>query len=348
MEHILFANVRGVLTKTHTIEEYIRSNPPAFIVLNETFLKPGKPYKILGYEVVWTDRQDIRGGGILIAVRSGTASFNIITSDSENEVLMIEAMVGGGKIRLASYYNKPLESPKTQVLDAIFEDDNTPTLLIGDLNSPHVSLGSLYNGAGGQALEKYLNKNPRLTLLNSECPTYYIDGRNKLNLIDVAICNAAFIKHYKDCNVGEDINSDHLPLHINVDFNTVPPSRSSRTALGRSFKYSDENLQQFQELMELEFANLDPSDTDKSDTKGSVDTKIDLLVRTINETRGRLATEAAKRAASLANAKLANMLQEKRRLRRLYQRTRNPELKTMVNNLAKSIKQENINCSSST
>ena len=64
-----FWNARSILRKGHELQSYLKDTFPTVIGLCETWLSPQLSFNIPGYTIFREDRQQGRGGGVLLALR---------------------------------------------------------------------------------------------------------------------------------------------------------------------------------------------------------------------------------------------------------------------------------------
>ena len=99
--------------------------------------------------------------------------------------------------------------------DCIF---NGPTLMVGDLNARHPTLGTLgRHNENGVLLAQYLQDHPDARVLGDDSATHIRGGR-----LDYA-CLFNGDGLIGTCRVTEELVSDHYGLHIGLTFNLRMP-----------------------------------------------------------------------------------------------------------------------------
>ncbi|ERL87501.1 hypothetical protein D910_04893, partial [Dendroctonus ponderosae] len=139
------------LSKRFEFEGYLRKNDVDIAFLQETFLQPQTQYRLNNYKIYRNDCPNNKGGGIVIVIKSSLAhSQTPPTTNTVIEHTSIILNMENSQIRIISAYKPPRVQTSQQDYYSLL-DNSLPTLLAGDLNSKHVSLGCRKSNAEGQA-----------------------------------------------------------------------------------------------------------------------------------------------------------------------------------------------------
>jgi hypothetical protein len=104
------------------------------------------------------------------------------------------------------------------------------TLLIGDLNahSPLLSFKDFTN-SHGRLISSFLD-NSDFSLISSPDPTHSSFSQDSDPCrLDLTLANSSILPYIKDCSVGKDLGSDHLPIIVTVNFLLQETPRTPRT-----------------------------------------------------------------------------------------------------------------------
>lgn len=215
--HILHANVNGLRSKQTEAAQYLADTKPDIVCLNETRLCGAKPPRLSGYRVVCCrDRtvDKLRGGGVAIYVRNGLLCSDI--SPDMDDVAAVEFTAGRQKYAVVSYYCPPpggnidLNVPMIEQ----FARQYDRLILVGDLNAKHQYFGSSRTNARGEALFDLVERYDMWVANDPSQATRHDVATGDCELLDYAIVSKELVRYVVHSYVGDDISSDHLPLHL--------------------------------------------------------------------------------------------------------------------------------------
>jgi hypothetical protein len=140
---ILQLNIRGIcdINKFHLLCAYIGrfKFPLDAIILSEVKLTSSHPidvYSIVGYSQISCLRNDRKGGGIIVFLRSSLHVIESFTCSNQFEKIRATIETDNTKICLLAYYRAPGTDVKLflEDLEKEFSSNNNKTILAGDLN----------------------------------------------------------------------------------------------------------------------------------------------------------------------------------------------------------------------
>ena len=195
-----------------------------------------------GYECVSRLEFSDTGGshGSMIMVRSDIKNITEIEAVREkfprDEIIGIE--IKGEKkrpsLKVFTHYLPPKSNPKRDILDFIKRQSGN-CVLTGDFNCKNMAWGSTKNDAQGADLLDQIQAND-LIFLNDGTKTRCDPFSGKEEALDLIISNYGAMSLFRDFWVGEEIGSDHYPLHAvfqfgskNVDFQVPQVRRVEKT-----------------------------------------------------------------------------------------------------------------------
>jgi len=219
--HIMQLNINGLRSKRTELEQYLREQSPDIVCLNETKLNGKTPPRLSGYRCAsFRDRDGalggVQGGGVAIYVSAGMLCSDI--SPDIDDVVAIEFSAGGHKYAVVCYYCPPacggaqLDVPMLER----FLDKHDRLVLTGDLNAKHVFYGSNSTDTRGDILFDLVERYDMFVANDPKQPTRHEVWSGHTDLIDYCIVSKKVVRQVEDCFVGEDVSSDHLPLHLKL------------------------------------------------------------------------------------------------------------------------------------
>ena len=180
-------------------------------------------------------------------------------------------------------------------------------------------------------IQKQLN----LINLNNDEHTHMDRSNGNTDLLDMAFISPNLAKHDIQFQIGDDLDSDHLPIEVSID---APPHRNSSSNHPK-YKLDHTDREVFESTPEAALASEDFSGlTSTSDS----DKYADFIVSAISTAVDR-AIPKSKNVRSESypiSDKTLALIKEKRRLRRQYSQNKDPAVKTRINQLQKQVKEE--------
>lgn len=225
--HVMHVNINSLRPKSVEVTQYITDHRPDVVCFNETKLNGKDPPKLPGYRVAaYCDRVGNRGGGVAIYARNGLLCSDVSPEDKE-DVAAIELRAGNQRYCVVSYYRPPydnidLDTP--MLVDFATRYDRL--LVAGDLNAKHFFFGSRYTDRKGEDLFDWTERCDMIVANSRAGPTRHVVNSGYTDLIDYIIVSKKMAGALIRCFVGDDVSSDHLPVHATFklahDTNNVP------------------------------------------------------------------------------------------------------------------------------
>jgi hypothetical protein len=229
--------------------------------------------------------------------------------------------MAGRQVKLVAAYLAPNRPIIKSDLSACLSGGH-PVLMAGDLNAKHVDWNSRLNTTRGKRLRDYANRNSCL-IHGPESPTIVpYNSAWAPDVLDIVITKNLTIPVYLTTCTA--LSSDHLPVLIDTTCRSPfhnPPDRYN-------FKRTD--WEKFREELENDVP-LNPELSDSSSIDTCVENFSGAIERAIQASTPRLRGRGA--AQPTIPAPIQDAIRLKNRLRRQWQVTRDPALKTRVNRL---------------
>ena len=226
---ILHLNIRGARANKSNLIKYLSDcNSPEIITLNETKLGSSIQFDLPGYNCAARKEINQYGGthGSMILVRSDLSDISEIEEITEKfpqlEILgiVIKHSTVRPELKVFTHYIPPKTSPNPKVLEFI-SSQNGNCILTGDLNCKSLVWGSSKTDTYGEDLHDQIQRNG-LYILNDGSKTRCDPVSGKEEALDIVISNIGIVSMFRNFWVGDDVGSDHYPIHTLLQFRSKP------------------------------------------------------------------------------------------------------------------------------
>ena len=219
----MYANVRGIISKKHSIKNVIGVKNPEIIIFIETHLIGKATVKIEGYaQTIYRNRKD-SGGGIMMAVKDNTdIDIIILKVEEKHEIIWVKIKIKEMNYVMAICYGYSSESRVgKEIIDewwyelekelSKYTEENV--LIIGDLNA---HIGNDENGIqnnheninhNGEILRNLMERRELIIVNNTEkCTGMWTreDNNGSKSIIDYIITNELGIKNVEKMTIDEE------------------------------------------------------------------------------------------------------------------------------------------------
>ncbi|GFX27299.1 probable RNA-directed DNA polymerase from transposon X-element [Trichonephila clavipes] len=212
---ILQCNINGLTSPATRIKldqllEIALKQDVKVIAVQETKLKESTALKVKGLNIFRVDRKSKSGGGLAFFVRDiNYQRIEYPTDWSDLEVQGIRIQWRGKPLDIINVYHPPNHKPLPTALSNLL---NKTSIIVGDLNAKHPSLGCSCSNARGEELLQLLNDTESM-ILNDGTHTFTSYSYNTSAALDIAISSSEL---FPQCSwrVLDTIGSDHFPVLI--------------------------------------------------------------------------------------------------------------------------------------
>lgn len=322
---ISYWNANGAFLRKLEIEHFLETHQIDVFLISETHLTESHEFNISGFQLYDTKHPDgtPRGGtGILIRKSINHYALNEHrTRNIQATSICVELL--HTKTVLSAVYCSPNEKTTSRDFTEFFSSLGHCFIAAGDFNGKHKYWGSRSTNTRGRQIMKVLSDSG-LDFSSCGQPTYWPSDQRKMpDLIDFAITKGIDRNKISSTSLF-DLCSDHSPVIIkySVRHPVRPPNRfltNNRTNWLKFKMYISAHLQPFTSLR----------------TPADIDAAIIYLNELIvNATK--IATPETKVAAhhfkkTSTSTEINRALAEKRRHRRIWQISRSPTAKNLLN-----------------
>lgn len=325
---IATANADGIRRKVGAIKNFLIHDGIEILAICET--KTPHPFKLGNFIINSRNCKSPNSGGVAIVTHPNLncIPFNLPSNFKDLETIASTLFINNINITLFAYYNRPHEKINIQLIE--FFAHLPYAILMGDLNARHTDFGDTSCNRNGNDLVSLMTGHP-FTRLTNKNPTF-INYRGS-SIVDHILITESLISLFNtECSIGTTITSDHLPLvtELNISRPKPPPSTILIPNINKT------NWPHFIDYM----TNKTKIPTESTDP-ATIDTQIIDLTSTI--TNAQQIFTPSKIVHTLQNTlpnTLIQLIKHKRKIYRLFCRTRDPSLKTEFNRLNAQIRRD--------
>ena len=229
-------NINSLKRKRQLLTEYMSEHTPDLVFINETKLGTNNKIKFPRFKIARRDR-NTRGGGVAVLIRENLKYSVIDTGTLTDEVIGIEITLNQTQIAIVGLYNPPQKDLNPEVF-RYFSNKYERCLFVGDLNSKHQFFGCKSTNNNGNILFD-ISEELDLQILNDPTETTHLNyATGTKDILDMAFATTNLMPKITDCYVGDDIGSDHLPIHVKIGTSRLDTSNHP-ISLFRNFKKAD-------------------------------------------------------------------------------------------------------------
>lgn len=328
--NILNWNARSLNGKEDELFHFLTVNNVHIAVITETYLKPGSSIKRNpNYFIYRNDRLDGACGGVAIIV-DRRIKHQIFSSFETKvfETLGVSVETNFGKHTFIAAY-LPFQCTGQQI-DFLKSDlrkltrNRTKFFIIGDFNAKHRSWNNLQSNSNGRILFDQCSSG-YFSILYPDSPTCFSSARNP-STIDLVLTDSS--QHCSQLITHADFDSDHLPVTFQISHEAIFNPISS------TFNYHRADWDTYKTYID---SHLDVNVS--LETHFDIDNALETLTSTIVEARSASIPKCEVKFDSvIIDDDLKLLIRLKNVRRRQFQRTRDPALKVIWQDLQKEIK----------
>lgn len=322
-------NANGLSQHKLELKTFLINQNIDIMLISETHFTNKNNFKVAGYTIYDTKHPDGKAhGGTAILIKNRLKHHELEQYRTDHiQATSICLDEWSGKYVLSAVYSPPKFAIKKQQYIEFFNTLGNRFLAGGDYNSKHIKWGSRLTTTKGRELLEAIETN-KLDFISSGHPTYWPADRKKIpDLLDFCITKG-ISREYSKAVECHDLSSDHSPVLITLSLSVLKKEKSPFLTNKRTNWILYKNLVECNIQLDL------PLNDSKS---------IDKAVNHLSQTLKDAATESTpinnfpERSLNIPKA-IHELVNEKRNLRRLWQKSRSPFLKWKLNCLIKRLK----------
>ena len=339
--NILHINIRGIRANKEELIKTLQEKDVHIASINETFLAPDIRFSLPGYDIIRKDRPraagpqghtNRRGGVALLIKRTITYNETLIPVDPNqtqgNEYISAKVKLSPThNLLMVSIYCPPSTTPSAHLFQEIISLEKTVAIM-GDFNAKHFTFYNQVTNQSGEALNDIIEQT-NLVLLNNDEPTHYSATHDSVDILDLCLCSPDLAGKLNTFTVCGDLGSDHLPIlasfSLRAQSETRPPQYDYKKADWEAFRHHITNHS----------ASLPPCEPDPPSIEFRVKQLSEILLTAREST---MQLRKPPKGPNELPPHILQLIQQKRRWRRKFMKTRCPIDKHRANQLQTQVK----------
>lgn len=316
---IISWNANGIRNKISELQALLSTIHADIVLIGETKLKPSIQLKMRNFHVYRTDNPtqpgSIAHGGTAVLVHQRIVHRQVHI-DTIMNTTSIEISMGQHQIRISAVYKNPKSAMHISDLDKISNGCDW-FIAAGDLNSKHPFWNSRCANAAGIVLYRHVLQSD-FTIIAPDSPTFYPTiPHHKPDILDIALTRLP--GQSIDITNLNELSSDHNPILLCIADSPISASPPASTKRINWKKFTSEINQ------------LNESPTPNLKTKQDIDKAIASLNSNIHSAILNSTYTIKKSNQFKLPPEILLEIAEKNRLRREWQRLRDPAIKRRMN-----------------
>lgn len=319
-------NVNGLRKSKLEIEEILERYNVDVMALQETKLRREIELKFPGYQVYRRDR-DARGGGVALLVKRTIDHHPIVTPELENieATAIVVSTARNGELTVVSCYQPPRNALLSRDLEALFPG-GAQVVAIGDFNAKSQEWNSRLTNTRGREMLRFLGTHQNILAMGPEEPTYH-HVRNRPDVLDIALLQNMTL-NFENLRTLDEGSSDHNPILLELgdqdeDMSTFTKKRT--------------DWEQFRASLQRDIAPIP-----RIESEEEIEAAISTLEEDIHRALRASTTETVTRRVAAPMGELPEdtrqLIRDRRRAKRIAQRTRQPQARLVYNQLSRRVK----------
>lgn len=322
-------NANGLGQHSNELKAFLINQNIDIMLISETHFTKRSYFRIPNYTIynAYHPSGNARGGAAIIIRNKIEHNLSSTLEKPHLQAVAISIRDGRGPLTIAAIYCPPNNAIKSQNFNDFFNTLGSPFLTGGDFNAKHTHWGSRLISPRGRELMKSID-DCNLSHLSTGEPTYWPADRSKTpDVIDFCVFKGIPKKHLTMCSSLE-LSSDHSPLIMEVNSNVIEVAKEPHLCN----KYTD--WVQFRHFIS---DHLDSNSPLKTAT--DIETAVEHFNTLVQKAAWSSTPHMTANNSKAIDCNVEEQLRKKRKLRRIWQITRNPEDKRRLNAAIRKLKE---------
>lgn len=324
-------NANGLAQHSQELKTFIHLHNIDIMLISETHFTNMNSFRLPGYITYNTNVPDGRAhGGSAVIIKSNISHYELPKHESEKiQATSVTVLDWIGPLTVSAAYCPPRHRLSKEDFTTYFNTLGPRFIAGADYNAKCQHWGSRLTTPRGRVLLKTIEEQ-HLSFLSTSEPTYWPTDQNRLpDLLDFFVTKG-FLSRYTDIKSCLDLSSDHSPIILSIS--TAVKSQPPPLVLHNRF--TDWN--NFREELDATITCNVPLQCEND-----IDMAINLLTTSIQQAAWNSTPQKSNGNKSNnhdipQNIKIA--IAQKRRLRRIWQNSRQPVDKRNFNNATQILK----------
>lgn len=353
--NIAYWNAAGVLNKLVELENFMLNHSIDIMMILEARVNTVNDINIDGYICyLVTNPESARKGGVATYVKQNIRHSALETISTPMvqcaPIVLFPSNGNSNPIIITPIYCPPVYQWTSDHFNRLFMKigsllQGSRLLVCGDWNAKHTWWGNVRSCLRGRTLINAIHRREHLNILATGGATHFpYARRNRPSAIDFAVYEGFQNETLRTFSTV-DLDSDHLPIHINLELTAIPQNSTNIQLLRWNT-----NIQTFQRHLEdtisLDLEINTFSDIDEAIIKLNNDIRISAAAATPTNTSNRTVqgpnriqlSDTSRRLLLLKRQqKLINLTQHTAASQKLYRKTQNQLKKSLIKDKAKQL-----------
>lgn len=325
-------NANGLANHCQEIKLFISTHKLDIMLISETHFTDLSFFKIPNFTVYCSNHPDNTAhGGAAVIVKNSIKHYQLPNYQYDHiQAASIVVEDWTGPLTVSSLYCPPRHNITEQYFLDYYTTLGPRFIAGGDYNAKHHLWGSrVISPRGRQLYQCIINNN--MNFASSGEPTYWpTDLQKTPDLLDFFVVKG-ISNNYLKTDSSLDLHSDHSPIILTVSSSVIfkenPPILSNKYTDWHRFR------QIFDQNVNLKISLKCPEEIDEA---------VELFNSLVQNSAWKSTPLVQTKSATHINypVHIKQKIAEKRRLRRIWQNTRNPNDKTILNRASQNLKRE--------
>ncbi|KAE9528885.1 hypothetical protein AGLY_012460 [Aphis glycines] len=265
--NIIQWNPNGFYSKIDEIKLIINRFSPVALCIQETNFIDNKSGSLKNYVNFFKNRTNhIRASG-------GVATF--INTQYPSEEITLVTNLEAVAVKISVKYKLTICNFYTDIQN-IIDQLPTPFIILGDFNSHNILWGCNDTDQRGRIIEKILDNNNSINILNNGQATRISTSTGNLSAIDLSLSSATISPHLEWNTMPELSSSDHFPIKLTLKY-TNPDEKHSRSL---KWRLKNANWDTYQIEIEKNIINHSLSFSNNNDVEDTMEELSNLIYNT--------------------------------------------------------------------
>lgn len=328
---IMAWNSNGLLKHQNELQAVLDTENIDVCLVSETHFTKQSFVKFRGYMVYNSLHPDnsARGGSAVIIKDNISHYVQCKYEEQDIQAVAVSVKTKYCHVSIAAIYCPPRHMIRKERYLHLFELLGKRFILGGDFNAKHTHWGSRLTTTKGRQLLSAV-KDTHSEVMSTGKPTYWPSDHQKIpDLIDFFICKN-ISANYVSLEEGFHMNSDHSSIILMLSQKIL--LKESHLTLVNKFTDWDSFALELDNIIDLQTPIK---------TQDQLDSEVNKYIVNIQQCAWNNTPQLKRKYKGFIYPKdIVDLLSEKRKQRKLWQQTRCPRDKTLLNNLTKRLKRE--------
>lgn len=324
-------NANGLIKHKNELEIVLNTKKIDICLISETHLTSHTFLNIKNYEIYYTNHpnNNARGGSAVIIKSTIKHHEETRYCSEEFQITTVSILLQGSEVWVSAIYSPPRHNIKYELYKYMLNKYKGKFIIGGDFNAKNTHWGSRLTTTKGRELLKAAN-DMGCDIISTGKPTYWpTDTNKKPDLIDFFIVRQ-ICKNKLYVHEGYELNSDHSPIYITVNI-------EANSNVKQMYLCNKQTDWTYFKTKLCDVINV----TNQINTVNILESEVELITTQIQHCAWISTPEQSTNAYQQHYPKdILDLIKIKRKIRKKWQRTRQPTFKTELNYVTKCLQEK--------